>query len=103
MHTHIGSGSDPEVWKAVASVTLDIVAQFEDVTVVNLGGGFKVGRMSDEKSTDLQVIGQPVKELFREFYEKHGRKLRLEIEPGSFYMVNSGTNLLPGDAKVSYR
>ena len=51
---------------------------FPECVTVNLGGGFKVGRMLDEKTTDLQKIGQPVKELFIEFYKKHGRKLKLE-------------------------
>ena len=32
-----------------------------DVTVLNLGGGFKVGRMNYEYSTDLQNVGAPVK------------------------------------------
>jgi len=94
VHTHIGSGSDPEVWKAVADVTLHLVSQFEHATTVNLGGGFKVARMADEKSTDLQAIGQPIKQLLRTFHEKYNKKLHLEIEPGSFYMVNSGS-LLP--------
>jgi diaminopimelate decarboxylase len=90
VHTHIGSGSDPEIWKHVASLTLAIASQFPDCTTVNLGGGYKVGRMMDEISTDLQQIGAPVKDLFAQFFEEHGRKLKLEIEPGSFYTVNMG-------------
>lgn len=90
VHTHIGSGSDPEVWKAVAHYTLEYAEMFPTCTIVNLGGGYKVGRMEDEKSTDLQLIGQPVKKLFEEFAEKHGRKLHLEIEPGTYYVANMG-------------
>jgi len=52
VHTHIGSGSDPEVWKAVAHYTLEYAELFPTCKIVNLGGGFKVGRMEDEKSTD---------------------------------------------------
>lgn len=90
VHTHIGSGSDPKVWETVATVTLSVAEQFPQCTSVNLGGGFKVARMRDEVSTVMAKIGEPVKELFREFAERTGRKLHLEIEPGSFYMVNSG-------------
>jgi diaminopimelate decarboxylase len=72
VHTHIGSGSDPEVWKAVAKYTLEYAEIFKDVHTVSLGGGYKVGRMLDEKSTDLQLIGSPAKELFNEFFKKHG-------------------------------
>ena len=42
IHTHIGSGSDPEVWQRVSGVSLDIVKQFPSVTHLNLGGGYKV-------------------------------------------------------------
>ena len=44
LHSHIGSGTDPEVWKRVTRMTLDLAAKLPDVAVVNLGGGFKVGR-----------------------------------------------------------
>lgn len=94
VHSHIGSGSDPEVWKTCAKLTLNIAAKFASTCdTVNLGGGFKVARMKDEKSTDLQAVGAPVKELFEDFYKAHGTKLTLEIEPGSFYTVNMGVIL----------
>ncbi len=68
----------------VAQVSLDIAAQFTECKILNLGGGFKVGRMEVEKSSDLQKIGPPVVELLQELAKKHGTELRLEIEPGSF-------------------
>lgn len=42
VHTHIGSGCDPEVWKAVAKYTLEYAEILEDCQTVSLGGGFKV-------------------------------------------------------------
>lgn len=42
IHTHIGSGSDPDVWQSVAGMSLDLVREFPDVTTLNLGGGYKV-------------------------------------------------------------
>jgi diaminopimelate decarboxylase len=89
IHTHIGSGSDPDVWLKVAKMNFDIVRQFPDVTTLNLGGGFKVGRMPDEKSTDLQVVGLPVKEKFEEFAVETGRQIHLEVEPGTFLVANA--------------
>ncbi len=93
IHTHIGSGSDPAVWQKVAKMSLDTVAMFDDVRILNMGGGFKVGRMSNEVSTDLQAVGAPVAKLVEEFYEKTGRKLHFEIEPGTFLMANSAAVL----------
>uniref|UniRef100_A0A7S0WW88 Diaminopimelate decarboxylase n=1 Tax=Pyramimonas obovata TaxID=1411642 RepID=A0A7S0WW88_9CHLO len=89
IHTHIGSGSDPAVWQKVSGMSLDICRQFPDVETLNLGGGYKVGRMEGEPSTDLELIGNPVVGEFEQFAEETGRKLRLEIEPGTFLMANS--------------
>jgi len=93
IHTHIGSGSDPDVWQAVSALSLALVAEFPTATTLNLGGGFKVGRMSYEVSTDLQKVGVPVKKAFEEFAAKTGRKLKLEIEPGTFLVANAGVLL----------
>jgi diaminopimelate decarboxylase len=90
LHTHIGSGSDPEVWKRVTRMTLDIARELPEVTVVNLGGGFKVGRMPDEPSTDLQDIGQHVRRELEAFREREGRALHLEVEPGTFLVARAG-------------
>jgi len=44
-------------------------------------------------STDLQTVGQPIKKAIEEFSQRTGRKLKLEIEPGTFMMANSGALL----------
>ena len=95
IHTHIGSGSDPLVWQEVSAKSLALVGEFPSVTTLNLGGGFKVGRMSYEKAaaTDLQKVGLPIKAAFEEFAKKDGRKLKLEIEPGTFLVANAGALL----------
>ena len=52
-----------------------------------------MGRMSYEVSTDLQKVGAPVKKEFEEFAARTGRKLKLEIEPGTFLVANAGALL----------
>lgn len=93
IHTHIGSGSDPAIWQTVSILSLGLVKEFPDAHTLNLGGGYKVGRMSYEPSTDLQVVGTPVKEAFKNFASETGRKIKLEIEPGTFLVANSGVLL----------
>lgn len=88
VHSHIGSGSDPEVWVRAVSLTLDLAFQFPSVTTVNLGGGYKVARMPNEVATDLQKIGVPMRQEFEIFAEKTGRRLKLEVEPGTFLTAN---------------
>ena len=90
IHTHIGSGSDPAIWQNVATLSLNLVREFPQVDTLNLGGGYKVGRMSYEASTDLLKIGAPVKKKFEDFAQETGRKLKLEVEPGTFLVANAG-------------
>ncbi len=90
LHSHIGSGSDPEVWQRCARLTLEVAAQLPDIQRVSMGGGFKVGRMTGEVSTDLQEAGKPVAGEFERFAQEHGRELHLEVEPGTFFVANAG-------------
>lgn len=90
IHTHIGSGSDPEIWQRVASKSLSFCELWPTVEALNLGGGYKVGRNEGEPTTNLQEIGKPVAEAFKKFATEHGRKLRLEIEPGTYLVAMAG-------------
>ena len=90
LHSHIGSGTDPEVWTRVARMTLDLAAELPDVTAVNLGGGFKVGRMPEESTTDLGDVGVHVRDELLHFKRRHGRALGLEIEPGTYLVARAG-------------
>lgn len=69
--------------------SLDLCREFDTVTTLNLGGGYKVARMSYEKGTELAVVGTPVKAAFLKFAEETGRKLKMEIEPGTYLLANS--------------
>ena len=90
LHTHIGSGSDPEVWQRVAGMSLAIAERLPDVTTVSLGGGFKVARVAGEKSIDLARVGATARAEFIAFKERTGRTLRLELEPGTYLVANAG-------------
>ena len=91
IHSHIGSGSDPEVWKAVTEMTLAQADKFPKVHTVNLGGGFKVARTCTEVSTDLQSVGAFVKQVFINHAAKTGNEYKLEIEPGTYLSANCGS------------
>ena len=90
LHTHIGSGTDPEVWKRVTRMTLDLAAKLPEVRIVNLGGGLKIGRMPGEPSVDLDDIGSHVREELIAFRARDGRALHLELEPGTYLVANAG-------------
>jgi diaminopimelate decarboxylase len=101
IHTHIGSGGDVGVWERVAGLSLEAVKHFPLVHTLNLGGGFKVARTPGEQTTDIQRVGESVKKAFLSFAEKDGRKLNLEIEPGTYLVAESGILLASVMDKVS--
>lgn len=90
IHTHIGSGSDPNIWQSASQLSLNLVKQFPEVNTLNLGGGYKVARAMDETGTDFKNIGAPVRDAFIAFAEETGRKIHLEIEPGTYLIANAG-------------
>jgi diaminopimelate decarboxylase len=90
LHSHVGSGTDPEVWKRCTRMTLDLAAKLPDVVSINLGGGFKIGRMPGEASVDLADVGAHVRAELLAFRDRDGRALRLEIEPGTYLVAGAG-------------
>lgn len=91
LHIHIGSGTDPSVWGTVMDRALEVCEGFETVTSLNIGGGFKVRRYAEEAEADLVAIVSVFSDTLRGFYERTGRALRLEIEPGSYLVAHAGT------------
>lgn len=93
LHTHIGSGGDPEVWKRCAGLTLGIAERLPDLDRLSLGGGFKVARMPEESGADLQAIGQALRPDLERFVAGRGEAFQLEIEPGTYLVANAGAIL----------
>lgn len=91
IHIHIGSGGDPKQWRENIDRELGFVENyFPDVTTVNLGGGFKEARMPDESPAHIKELGEYAKKRFKEFHKKTGRKLTMQIEPGTYITANAG-------------
>lgn len=91
LHMHIGSGADPKVWGEVIRRALNITEQFKDVISLDIGGGYKVRRYGEEKETDMVNVLNVFSNELRVFQKKTGRALRLEIEPGTYFIAHAGT------------
>ncbi len=89
IHIHIWSENTPEWWVNSANLWLEIVEKFEQVTTLDMWGGFKMAIMPYEKKADLQEIWKAVAEKFEEFYKKTWRKIHLEVEPWKYLVINS--------------
>ncbi|MDR2357963.1 MAG: hypothetical protein LBD92_07790 [Oscillospiraceae bacterium] len=91
IHTHIGSGGDPELWRGNIDRLLAIVGKyFPDAASVSFGGGLREARMPGETAADIDALGRYAAERIGEFHVRTGRKLRMEIEPGTYIIANAG-------------
>ncbi|MBN1961130.1 MAG: diaminopimelate decarboxylase [Deltaproteobacteria bacterium] len=91
VHCHIGSGGDPQVWRANIERMLEITERyFPEAKWVNLGGGFKEARMPDESAADINELGIYAKQQFEAFAARTGRQLTMVVEPGTFLIANAG-------------
>lgn len=93
LHIHYGSGADPGIWGGIMDAALEIAAKMPDVTSLNIGGGYKVKRFEGENEADMGKIAWIFSQKLQGFSEKTGRKLRLEIEPGTWLVAHAGTLL----------
>lgn len=93
VHTHIGSGTDPEDWQKVAEPSAALLDHFPDATRLSLGGGFKVAYMTGDKAVNFQAVEDLVSKTLLEMEARTGRKIHLELEPGRFLVAAAGTLL----------
>ena len=91
IHVHIGSGADTDIWRQNIDLELSIIEKyFPYAETVCFGGGLKEARMPDEHAADIKQLGEYAKARIGDFYKATGRKLKMEIEPGTYIMANSG-------------
>ena len=91
IHVHIGSGADTKMWRQNIDLLLSIIDKhFPDADTVCFGGGLKEARMPGEYAADVPLLGSYAKMQLEDFYNRTGRKLKMEIEPGTYIVANSG-------------
>jgi diaminopimelate decarboxylase len=91
LHIHTGSEiADASVFVKGVQLLLELATRFLTVSVIDLGGGFKVPYRPEEKETDLDVLSQALEHAFSEFEKKTGRRLQVWFEPGKFLVAQAG-------------
>jgi diaminopimelate decarboxylase len=91
LHAHIGSGPQyQELQENLTRLALDwkrLLPEFPDLTAVSLGGGIP----HNYRDHGAQVPVEPLHELFTTCHQRLAaaakRDLRLEIEPGRYYVA----------------
>ena len=91
IHVHIGSGADSDMWRQNIDLELGIIEEhFPEAESVCFGGGLKEARMPGEHPADIDFLGSYAKEKIALFRKQNKRKLKMEIEPGTYIVANSG-------------
>lgn len=88
LHIHTGSEiKDADVFVQGVRLLLDIVADFPDVRIIDLGGGFKVPYYPGEKGTDIHAVGKAVAELFTAYQQKPDVSCKCGLSPENIWFA----------------
>ena len=91
LHIHTGSEiKDIDVFMKMADILFDLAISLPDVKFLDFGGGFKVPYKENDAVTDINALGVVMNKGFKEFNQKHNRKLEMWIEPGKFIVSEAG-------------
>ena len=91
LHIHTGSEiKDIDVYVKGLELVLELTKHFPTISVVDLGGGFKVPYKPDEKGTDMEALGEAVAAVFDKFEKENGKKFQVWFEPGKFLVSQCG-------------
>jgi len=91
LHIHTGSEiKDVAIFLQSAVVFEQLLPEFPSVNILDFGGGFKVPYQSNEKGTDIALLGQEVNKVMADLSAKAGRNLTAWFEPGKYLVSEAG-------------
>ncbi len=108
LHIHTGSEiKDVAVFLQSAVVFEQLLPDFPTVNILDFGGGFKVPYQSNEKGTDIALLGQEVNKVMAELSAKVGRNLTAWFEPGKYLVSEAGffitkVNVLKQSGEINF-
>ena len=91
LHLHTGSEiKDAEVFIKGLELILGLTEHFPEMSIVDLGGGFKVPYKENEIGTDMHLLGEKMAETFEIFKNKTGKSFKVWFEPGKYLVSECG-------------
>jgi diaminopimelate decarboxylase len=91
VHIHTGSEiKDVAVFVDGLEVLFNIIPHFEDLKVIDLGGGFKVPYKDGDAETDINLLSKEVYKAIHNFEKNIGKQFELWFEPGKYLVSNCG-------------
>lgn len=95
LHAHVGSGPQQDEFNAnagrLAGLFGELLSRMPDCAAVSFGGGIPHSYHDPEITADLGPLGQTLRDAQSAFSESAGRAMRVEIEPGRFFVAPSCT------------
>ena len=94
---HVHSGSDfksADAFVRAAEVVYSVAMQFDKLTFLDFGSGFKVAYKEGDHVTDIEDLGKKMSDSFNAFCLNYGKKLDIWFEPGKFLVSESGMLLV---------
>ncbi len=91
VHMHTGSEiKDINVFVLGLEVMLETVNHFPNLKYIDLGSGFKVPYQPGDPETEVDLLGQKVEQIFKQFEKDSGKKLEVWFEPGKYLVSQAG-------------
>ncbi len=89
LHSHSGSGIlNPDTWSTTARSLLDLTKIFEDVSIINVGGGLGVVERAGQQALDMTAVNDSLQQI-----KQQCPGVRLWMEPGRFLVARAGVLL----------
>jgi diaminopimelate decarboxylase len=94
LHVHVGSGPEIEEFDHNMERLIDFfaarIANYPDIEAVNLGGGIPHPYRPGVADVDLQPLARILQRAHATLSERSGRHVRIEIEPGRYFVAPCG-------------
>lgn len=95
LHAHVGSGPTNEEFytnmQALVSFFAECLEAYPHVNAVNLGGGIPHPYRPGASQVDLEPFGHLLREGQERLSQQAGRPIRVEIEPGRYFVAPVAT------------
>ncbi len=86
LHAHAGSGIlEHQNWQRIIQYLTDQIAIFQDVEIINMGGGYGITENPHEQGLNMQKLD----EIILSFKNKYSN-IQFWMEPGRFLVANAG-------------
>lgn len=91
LHIHTGSDiGDPDVFIKGVELLYRLAGDFPRLEFLDLGGGFKVAYKPGDHETDVDMVGERLRQAQHTYEKTSGRSLELWFEPGKYIVSEAG-------------